>query len=483
MSLADTLRRAREARRISLNQAALETRIRQSVLEALEEGDYSGVPPRPFLRGLLRNYVLYLQLDPDTVLEEYDAETGYGPAPALKPPNDGRKPGAPDAPANYPSDGDSKTERPGQEPQDKAFPPFSITTAAKTNGSPSKPAPLDTVFQVAPETDVPPPTAPLNISQEPPTLGRRIGATRIPEVVAVFALIFSILALVYLGSSGLSSLGALQNLSALTSLMGSRATPLPTVPPTATIPPGSTPTGIPTLPETLEASTPVPGVILATATLTETIVPTLTLTTTDIISTTATAEIPADAQMTLQIQALTEMQAWVILDEDSVFNGSLKNETRTWIAHERLYLQIKNIGNGRVFFQGTRILPHDQAERLELNRAWLMNAFGTPVIVPPTPYPSPVSPTSPPTSTPSPTGTPTRTLTYTPTPSYTPTPTFTRTNTATATASKTPTASITPTASRTPTGTFTFTPTSTGTYTPTPTVTLTWTVTPSPDFP
>lgn len=474
MSLGDTLRRAREARRISLNQAALETRIRQTVLESLEDDDFHGLPPRPFLRGLLRNYGMYLQLDSDTLLEEYDIETGHRPAlaPAQHPePEPGPPP--PDVPPEFASPVNLKPSAPEQPPEEYSFPPFSISPATTADGAPGSlntPA-LETVFQVAPEAAVPPPTAPLNLSQEPPSFGRRVGGTRIPEVVAVLAMAIAMYALVSVGFSGFSN---------LTALLPNPPTPRATLPATATIPPGSTPTGIPTL-----AQTPLSGILLPTETVTGTfsaeLLPTVP------ISATATSE----AQMKLEIQAIGELQAWVIVDEDSVFNGTLKNETRSYSAHSRLYVQIKNISNGRVFFQGTRILPRNQAERTELARAWIMNAFGTPVIVPPTPYPSPVAPTEPPTTTPSPTATTTptptatqtRTATTTPTKTVTNTPTATLTGTSTITSTPTPTATFTATRTSTvtpsSTKTSTSTPTSTPTKTPTPTATSTPTLTPT----
>src|SRR5262249_52903021 len=109
----ETLRNARQARRISLNQASLETRIRQSVLEALEEGDYAALPPRPFLRGLIRNYALYLNLDPDTLLKAHDAETRPRHRPPPEPPLPEPLPPEPTSPSELPSLFDSQyTETP-----------------------------------------------------------------------------------------------------------------------------------------------------------------------------------------------------------------------------------------------------------------------------------------------------------------------------------------------------------------------------------
>lgn len=475
-AVSETLRAARQARRISVNQAALETRIRQSILEALEEGDYPALPPRPFLRGLLRNYAVYLNLDPDSVLDEYDAETGAPVTrrmtrPAAEPPPNPPMASSPPPQAYQPPQFIPPPPE-ADEPEAFVFPPFQVASPPRLNEDadvelPSEPTGAP-VFHVAPETAgevTPPPTAPLNLSQEPPTFAQKIGSTRIPEVVAVLALAVSLFFLVSIGFTQ-----ARDFLNPLTN----QPTPSPSLTASPTIPKGSTPTGIPTL---LQTSVPA----TSAGALAPTIELSATVSSSEIISPTETSEIPADATMTLEIQANGEVSAWVIVDEDSVFSGTLKSETRTFIAHTRLFAQIKNIGNGQVFFQGTRILPRNQAERTELDRAWLMNPEGVPVIVPPTPYPSPVAPTEPPSATPSATETPTRTWTptrtetATATATWTATPTWTWTLTATATATRTGTPTRTFTPTRTPTGTFTWTPT----FTASPTTTRIYTVTPS----
>lgn len=478
MSLGDTLRRAREARRISLNQAALETRIRQSVLEALEEGDYSSVPPRPFLRGLLRNYALYLSLDTDATLDEYDVETGHKGGALQFPPPD-PEPRVPVFPSIYEPPYEPSYQppievlppAPEEPPEPLTFPPFQIPTAPKTNGTVEvTSSPFETVFQVAPEVEEPPPTPPLNLPQEPPTLARRIGSTRIPEAGAIVSLAIALFALVSVGFT------ALENFE---NPFASPSTPRPTTVATATIPPGSTLTPVPTLAQTSEAATTAPIVLGPTATGSETLATDGPVEPTQIALLTPTSEIPPDAQMTLSIEATGEMGVWVIVDDDVLFNGTMEKETRSFTAHSRLFMQVKKIGNGRVFFQGTRILPRNQQERTELARAWLMSPLGTPVIVPPTPYPSPVVPTDFPTATPLPSNTPTPTSTATSTVTSTSTATATLTPTGTATLLPTSTLTLTPTPTNTATATPTLTPTNTATPTSSPTNTATPTLTPT----
>jgi cytoskeletal protein RodZ len=444
MSLGEMLQQARQARRITFNQAALETRIRQTLLEALEQNEYGVLPPRPFMRGLLRNYALYLNLDPDSILEIYDIEAGHkAPSPVPPPP-----PASQSDQINEPPGTLRTNTEPEQTPF--AFPPFQLPSSPKTNGTQvTSQVPVETIFRVAPETEaeVAEPNQPLNLPQEPPTLAQKIGSTRIPEVVAILALAVALFGLVSVGFDGVQR---------LTNPLLSPPTDRPTTTTSPTIPPGSTPTGIPTLAQTLAASTS--ASLFAPATGQS---DTSGEAGTGTASLTATAEVPADAKMTIAVQAVGQTHVLVLADEEQVFDGTLQKETRTWTAHLRFYLSINNLGQGSLLFNGKRILPRNQQERTTLVRAWLMSPLGTPVAVPPTPYPATVGPSPTPTDTF--TVTPTRTATDTATPRPSATPTASRTFTSTRTPTKTPT----PT--RTATFTVTWTSTPTPTQTPTPT--------------
>lgn len=72
-TLGQRLREAREAREITLEEAARDTRIRVPFLDALEQGDYGGMTPVQ-AQGFLRNYARYLGLD----IELLQAELGTG---------------------------------------------------------------------------------------------------------------------------------------------------------------------------------------------------------------------------------------------------------------------------------------------------------------------------------------------------------------------------------------------------------------------
>ncbi len=74
--LGEWLRQTRESQGISLAQAAVETRILQQWLIALEEGAFERLPNSVVTRGFVRNYGQYLGLSPDELLELYRQERG-----------------------------------------------------------------------------------------------------------------------------------------------------------------------------------------------------------------------------------------------------------------------------------------------------------------------------------------------------------------------------------------------------------------------
>ena len=70
--LGQWLREARQARGLSLEQVEAETRIRTKFLTALEEGNYDELPAEVYTKGFLRNYALFLGLDPAEALAKYE---------------------------------------------------------------------------------------------------------------------------------------------------------------------------------------------------------------------------------------------------------------------------------------------------------------------------------------------------------------------------------------------------------------------------
>jgi cytoskeletal protein RodZ len=72
-SFGEWLKRQREMRDISLREVSDTTKINLRYLEALEDNRFSALPAPVFARGFLREYARYVGLDPDEVLNYYDA--------------------------------------------------------------------------------------------------------------------------------------------------------------------------------------------------------------------------------------------------------------------------------------------------------------------------------------------------------------------------------------------------------------------------
>ncbi len=75
-SLPERLLAAREQKGVDLYRAERDTKIRARYLAALERGDYRELPGAVYTKGFLRNYALYLGLDPDEILLQWRQERG-----------------------------------------------------------------------------------------------------------------------------------------------------------------------------------------------------------------------------------------------------------------------------------------------------------------------------------------------------------------------------------------------------------------------
>lgn len=71
IDLGGELRQAREEKEISLAEAENATRIKASYLRALEINDWAVLPTDVQARGFLRNYAVFLGLDPDDVMSRF----------------------------------------------------------------------------------------------------------------------------------------------------------------------------------------------------------------------------------------------------------------------------------------------------------------------------------------------------------------------------------------------------------------------------
>src|SRR5512143_956235 len=99
-ALPDRLSAARERKGVDLARAERDTKIRVRYLSALERGDYRDLPGAVYTKGFLRNYAIYLGLDPEDVLRQWRRERGdqVGPEPVIVPP---RPLEAPSRPLNF----------------------------------------------------------------------------------------------------------------------------------------------------------------------------------------------------------------------------------------------------------------------------------------------------------------------------------------------------------------------------------------------
>lgn len=70
----ETLRAARLAKQVSLQQVEKETKIKLKHLEALESGQFANLPAPVYARAYLRTYAQYLGLDPAPLLRSFNEE-------------------------------------------------------------------------------------------------------------------------------------------------------------------------------------------------------------------------------------------------------------------------------------------------------------------------------------------------------------------------------------------------------------------------
>lgn len=81
--IGETLRAARLAKGVSLEEAAAATRIRRSALQALESDEFDALPASVYTRGFLINYARYLGLIAEDLAEEFDRQQRERAEPSL----------------------------------------------------------------------------------------------------------------------------------------------------------------------------------------------------------------------------------------------------------------------------------------------------------------------------------------------------------------------------------------------------------------
>ncbi len=74
LPVGETLRAARERKGVDLYRAERDTKIRLRYIAALEDGDWDELPAPVYTKGFLRNYAIYLGLEPDEILDRWRDE-------------------------------------------------------------------------------------------------------------------------------------------------------------------------------------------------------------------------------------------------------------------------------------------------------------------------------------------------------------------------------------------------------------------------
>lgn len=82
MALGNDLREAREHAGISLSELAARTRIPLTTLRAIEQNEFSKVPPGIFVRSFIRTYAREVGIDPSAAIAEFRAITASDEEPA-----------------------------------------------------------------------------------------------------------------------------------------------------------------------------------------------------------------------------------------------------------------------------------------------------------------------------------------------------------------------------------------------------------------
>jgi len=86
VSVGPALRKVREGRGVTLEEAARDTRVRREFLEAIEAEDFHLLLGDVHVRGCLRTYATYLRLSPDKVVAMYESDLDHDDVVVVVPP-------------------------------------------------------------------------------------------------------------------------------------------------------------------------------------------------------------------------------------------------------------------------------------------------------------------------------------------------------------------------------------------------------------
>src|SRR5882757_5618295 len=83
-TIGDRLEEARKRKGISIREAAETTKIRGDYLQKFEANAFDVDLPPLYVRGFLRSYARFLELDPDRLVSDFDALDGRESKPARR---------------------------------------------------------------------------------------------------------------------------------------------------------------------------------------------------------------------------------------------------------------------------------------------------------------------------------------------------------------------------------------------------------------
>ena len=76
MRIGDSLADARQQAGLTISQVSQQTRIRESIIRSIEQGDFSASGGDFYARGHIRSIAHVIGLDPAPLIVEYDVEHG-----------------------------------------------------------------------------------------------------------------------------------------------------------------------------------------------------------------------------------------------------------------------------------------------------------------------------------------------------------------------------------------------------------------------
>ena len=276
------LREAREQKGVSLEQVEEATCIRQKFLQALEEGDYGALPAETYVKGFLRTYAMYLELDPEEIIALYEGREDEGKA-AL--------------------------------PQPGFFRPMDISMAAPSWLTP------DLVIGALLVVVLLAFGSWATWHYLPPTIKSQLLAWRATATVT-------------------------PSPTATTSVVLPSATPTATPTPIPTATPTEMPTATPTeVPTATPTPLPTVAAVVVTPTSTPTSAPTSTPTSVSTSTPTNTPTLRVAAGVEVELNIVEYAWLRVIVDGEEVFVGSLEaGVTQTWRGRESVVLRCGNAG-------------------------------------------------------------------------------------------------------------------------------------------